>query len=674
MREKSRDNSQQRLSPETRDLQQKTKAALSKISAVMAKKESPSESLVNFLTGFVFGFSVSVGLGLTTVSCLVFGVMVASGVWASRSFLVYLLTQTVVLALLAVFSQVAFRLIPNFSIDSEYFFIGYLLIIWLSPLVSRLKSIKLASESLLVSNSVQLLTVVFFAALVQFLRSRMPSDANSAVTRMFEGEDNAGIVEILAGAIDNGFTPQAAQFGEFINSVYLAASGLILNLSESSNSGLLPALTHYNITLLLMAWVPIAALCSLALSGRKLKDSSAIAIIAVTSVLTSILFWPFVTLGHTSVISSGLFAMSLLALTLNNRFAAQHPIVFASLITALGLIIGTSWFPLMPLAAATVALSYLKLLQIEYRKGNVKIVLSLLAVFGFISLLLLPGVLNLALNSGSYIDLQGGTRTASVGLVILSLFLVAITGWRLLAIPKGHESTEPGLFLLTLLMVVMSNAYLLVSGSSGNEGGFGYGATKYLLTTICFSLPVLWVFVLDYLKPANFAVISGLGIVLVLSVLMIQPDSRKVPVSIVAPQLTSWQFLAPPDLVTPDSGTSAIATALDLAFQADPDHVFCVSDYGVPAQPGEINFSSYFCNRWAGSINADKDSFMWGAVPIGVNAPESLSEFRNKYLGEEVVVVRIANPAEVTAPQLDVSETWWGKYVDQSWEIIAVDW
>ena len=674
MREKSKDNSQQRLSLETRDLQQKTKAALSKISAVMAKKENPSQSLVNFLTGFVFGFSVSVGLGLTTVSCLVFGVMVASGVLVSRSFLVYLLTQTVVLALLALFSQVAFRLIPNFSIDPEDFFIGYLLIIFLSPLVSRLKSIKLASESFLVSNSVQLFTAVFFAALVQFLRSRMPSDANFAVTRMFEGEDNAGIVEILAGAIDNGFTPQAAQFGEFINSVYLAASGLILNLSESSNSGLLPALTHYNITLLLMAWVPIAALCSLALSGRKLRDSSAIAIIAVTSVLTSILFWPFVTLGHTSVISSGLFAMSLLALTLNNRFAAQHPIVLASLITALGLIIGTSWFPLMPLAAATVALSYLKLLQIEYRKGNVKIVLSLLAVFGFISLLLLPGVLNLALNSGSYIDLQGGTRTASVGLVILSLFLVAITGWRLLAIPKGHKSTEPGLFLLTLLMVVMSNAYLLVSGSSGNEGGFGYGATKYLLTTICFSLPVLWVFVLDYLKPANFAVISGLGIVLVLSVLMIQPDSRKVPVSIVAPQLTSWQFLAPPDLVTPDSGTSAIATALDLAFQADPDHVFCVSDYGVPAQPGEINFSSYFCNRWAGSINADKDSFMWGAVPIGVNAPESLSEFRNKYLGEEVVVVRTANPAEVTAPQLDVSETWWGKYVDESWEIIAVDW
>jgi hypothetical protein len=152
---------------------------------------------------------------------------------------------------------------------------------------------------------------------------------------------------------------------------------------------------------------------------------------------------------------------------------------------------------------------------------------------------------------------------------------------------------------------------------------------------------------------------------------MLQPDSRKVPASIVAPQLTSWQFLTPPNLEEVDPDASAIVSALDLAFLEDPDHVFCVSDYGLPAAGEEVNWYSYFCNRWAGSLNSDKESFFWGAVPIGVNPKETLADFRSKYGNDQVVIIRIPNPVGAGATPLQISETWWGEYVHESWQIVS---
>ena len=626
---------------------------------------------LTLLTGFLFGFSVSVGLGLNNLVSVVLGAVVATGVLVTGSLVAYLITQTVVLASLAVISKVAFILISDFRVEAGIFQISYLLILVLSPLLSLIKKVRLATNFFTISVPVQLLTSLMFAILVQFLRSRMPSNAEFALARMFEGEDNAGIVENLAGSLKNGFTPQAAQFGEFVNSIYLTAAGLISTWSDSNNSGLLPALTHYNLTLLFMAWVPIAALFAIVLSGRNHKDDSTIAILFVSTIVLGILFWPFETLGHSSVISSGLFAISLLALTLNRRFAMNHAIAYASLVTSFGLIIGTAWFPLMPFAAATVALSYFYLLHLEYRKGNVKTVFVLAGILAVLFAVLLPGVLRLASNSAGYLGMQGGTRSPTVGLTILTLLLVAVVTWRLL---RSHGSTgvdDQNLFVAVVAVLVSSNVYLLFSALQGNQGTFGYGATKYLLTTISFSLPVFWMLAVEYLKPTNFRVIGAAGLVLILSILMIQPDSRKVPAAIVAPLLTSWQFLTPFDIQKEETQAASIASALGNALQGNPDHVFCVSDYGFPEAGGEPNLYSYFCNRWAGSLNSDEGSFKWGAVPIGVNAKETLSDFRNQYVGEEVVIIRIPRPGGVVANPLDASETWWFEYVDPSWKVIV---
>jgi hypothetical protein len=627
--------------------------------------------ILTLTTGFLFGYSVSIGLGLNILVSVSIAALVAVGVLISGSLVAYLLTQTVALASLAALSQVAFRVIPDFRIDAGVFQFSYLLIILLNPLLSLISKVKSATNSFSISAPVQLFTALMFAFLVQFLRSRMPSDAEFALTRMFKGEDNAGIVETLAGSLRSGFTPQASQFGEFVNSIYLTSAGLISTLSNSNYPALLPALTHFNVTLLFMAWIPIAALLAIVLAGRNQTDANKIVILCVSTILLAFLFWPFVTLGHTSVISAGLFAMSLLAVTLNNRFATSHPIAYAFLVTSLGLIIGTTWFPLMPFAAATVALTYLYLLWLEYKKGNAKTVFVLAAVLAVISVILLPRVLTLAQNSGDLLELQGGTRFATTGLITITLFLVVIVTWKLLRIPYDSNTKGKNLFTLTIGVLVSTNIYLLISALDGNQEGFGYGATKYLVTTISLSLPVLWIVAVEYLKPTNTKVIAASGVVLILSILMIQPDSREVPVAIVAPQLIPMQLLAPPD-PSEVSKPSAIANGLQIAFQLNPDHVICVSDLEVSSVSGQVDFDSYFCNRWAGSLNSNKDPFTWGAVALGRLGKDSLSEFRANYRGDVVAVVRISNPKDSTTPTLDKSETWWWDYADESWEVVTV--
>lgn len=645
---------------------------LTRVRLIIYSSSTRTIAFINLLTGFIFGVSVAVGLGLNAPACLIFGTLAAFSVLAFGSLVTYLLTQAIVVASLAVVSQLAFRLIPEFRIEAELFQVCYLLILTLTPLLAFVKKIRVASALLPLSHAVQFVTAGLFAGLVQFLRSRMKLDAEFAFSAMYEGEDNAGIVEALSGSLKNGFTPQAAQFGEFVNSIYLAVAGLITQFSDSNNPGLLPVLTHYNITLLLMAWVPIVGLFVLVLSGRKLKDTAAIAIVCVVSAVLGILFWPFVTLGHTSVISSGLFAASLLALTINNRLATHHPVFFASLVTSFGVIIGTSWFPLMPFAAATLVLTYFALGRLEYKKGNVKITSFLLVTFIALSAVLLPEVLQLAVNSGNYLELQGGTRTPSFGLVLISLALLSMTIWRFAPPSSEKGPTFSKLFIFTVLILIASNVYLLISALAGNAGTFGYGATKYLLTTVAFSIPVFWVLFVGSLKTIDSKNISAVGLVLILAILMLQPDSRKVPASIVAPQLTSWQFLAPPESIVNDPQTLGIVSAVNTALKAEPDHIFCVSDYGTTGTYWEPNFPSYFCNRWVASLMQDNEPYKWGSIALGIQAKETLEDLQKKYSSEEVVIIHISSPTGTNANPTDISETWWGKYVDKSWKIMSV--
>jgi hypothetical protein len=560
--------------------------------------------------------------------------------------------------------MVIFRTSPTFSLEPTLFQLGYLALVAMSPLVCFVPRIKKALGSLAIPGSVQLTVSILFAGLVVFLRSRMPNDGVFALTDMYFGEDNGGVIEVLAHSLRDGYTPYSSHLGEFINAAYLAAAGNITWFGDMGELGLLPALTHYNMTLLFMAWLPIAALSAVVFSGKKFTPPITIAVISVMTAVSALLFWPFVPLGHTSVISAGLFAMSLLAITLNRKLALDHPLLFISLITSLGLIVGNIWFPMMPFAAATVALAFLALLQVEYQKGNKKIVIALVSLFAGLGLLLLPTVLGLVLENSGLLQLQGGTRTPATGLVVIWLIMLATAIGFVSSKSKDQTLVGSKLFTLILVVLVVSNFYLLISGYLNNAGQLGYGATKYLLTSIAFTIPLLLIPILESVRKLRLLEVVAFGAVLMLIVLMVQPDSRKVPRDIVSSSNKSIS----------ESRYASVAKSLKQALDKRPDHVFCVADYGLPLPDSQMNFDSYSCNRWAGSINGDESLFIWGFVALGRAPKETLEVTRDTLEGKKVILIRLTDDPQNNLAGLDVLDTWWAEYVDPSWQIINVDW
>jgi hypothetical protein len=632
-----------------------------------------SFTLSSMFSGAIFGTSVAVGLGLNPLGCMLFGAIAATGVLITRSLISYLVIQTITLSFVAAISMVVFRTTPDFSLEPEIFQLGYLVLVATSPLVFFVPRIKKALSSLEVPSSVQLTVSIAFAGLVVFLRSRMPNDGVFALTDMYFGEDNAGVVEVTAKSLESGYGSHVSLFGEFINAAYLAAAGSITWFGDMGELGLLPALTHYNMTLLFMAWLPLAVLSALVFSGKKFTPPITIAVVAVMTAVSALLFWPFVPLGHTSVISAGLFAMSLLALTLNRKLALEHPLLFIALITSLGLIVGNIWFPMMPFAAATVALAFLALLQVEYQKGNKKIVIALVSLFVGLGLLLLPTVLGLVFTSSDFLSLEGGTRMPGRVFTVLWFLSLPIASWRLIRLPPEKQQLGGRLFLVVLLVLTVSSVYLLVSGLLKNSGEFGYGATKYLLTAMAFTIPILWLLAVDQLrKDLTLKDLFISGIVLLGVVFAFQPDSRASLDTIIAPK--SVELLHPVTNKDIQSANSGVVAALVSALSQKPDQLICVSDYGFPEEKGVENYDSYFCSRWGGSLIGDSQTLAnWRFVPLERAPIDSLVDAQESVRGETVIVIRFvkqdAGGSEIPLP----AETWWGEYVGEDWEITIVN-
>jgi hypothetical protein len=635
-------------------------------------KKNHANWLLPLGVGFVFGVSVSYGLGLNLQTCLVFGVLTGTGILLSKSLIAYLVLQTIVLSLVAAVSQLIFRLNDDFAIVPLIFQLAYLALVILTPLLFLAPKIKRASKSLKANSSVELFAVFSFSAAVLFLRSRMPSDGSYALGKLYFGEDNAAIISNTTKSIESGFASQFLFLGEFVNGIYLTTAGLIGSLGEVDSTVLLPVLTHYNLILLFMAWVPLTALSALVLSGLKLGTPASLVLIATTSAALGLLFWPFVSIGHTSVIVSGLIAASLLALTFNKQLALEHPIFFLVAVTSLGFLVGTTWFPLMPFAGATIALTFLHLAQREYRKGNRLFAIAFISALVALGLAFLPNLVNLVQNNSGYLAMLGGTRKPSYALVIIWAALVLLVLWAVFRAFKHKEFLGSTLFVTVLVTLVASNVFLLLGGLAANAGSFGYGATKYLMTSISFSLPVLWLILVGPKFASRPKEIAGISLILILVILLVQPDSRKVPATILLPNLTSWDFLAPPGDLGTKLPNHEIVRALESALDRKPKHLFCVSDYGFPVDGAEMSLDSYFCTRWGQSLTANEQGFIWRLVPLGAAPKDDLVAFTSEVGSEKVVVLRFTNPPGVDSPAIERSKTWWNEYVNNSWEIITV--
>jgi hypothetical protein len=631
-------------------------------------------TLSALLSGFLFGFSLAFSLGLNLLSSVTFAVLVALGVLLSKSLISYLVLQTIAFAALSGVSQIVFRVNADFVVKPETFQISYLLVALCVPLLSFIPAVKKATSSLEPSANGQLIASITFTIFVLFLRSRLPSEPTYALSKMYYGEDNAGVIEVLAKSLQLGYASHVGLFGEFMNGAYLAAAGLISWFGDLQGLGLLAAITHYNITLLLMALSPIAAFSAITLSGRKHSLRVSTVAFTVVTLSTAFLFWPFTNIGHTSVISSGLFAMPLFAITLNRKLATDHPLFFATIVSSLSLIVGTTWFPLMPFAASIVVLTFAALLHVSYSKGNTRTVIGFVAFSALLMLTQLPSILGLVFQSGGYLALEGGTRRPEI---ITAVFWILLALFVILKFARGIENQDflgKRLFAATLVLLLASNAFILVSGLLANSGSFGYGAKKYFLTSIAFSLPLIW-FVLikektkSQLQPILFSATTGLA--LLLSILAAQVDTRQVAVSVLSETETS--FLRSPSTEDLAKASAGVKGTMKIALEQNPDHIFCVSDYGFPLEDSKISLDSYFCSRWAGSLSADAGTFGdWRFVPLGQAPVESLQKILDINRNKDVVVIRLLRPEGSSAREIPKSETWWIPYVDDSWRVIPV--
>ncbi len=612
----------------------------------------------NGLAGFVFGFSISFGLGLRTLASLSAGLIVAMGVVIARSLMGYLLTQTASLTLLSVITYAFFRIFPGAFIPIEYVQILYLVALISSPLLSLSPKIRAGFAKLGGQPSVQFVSVLIFAALIQILRVNRPSDAPFAFSQMYSLEDNAGVVGILGTSLQKGYGSHAHMFGEFFNGLYLVAAGNITWFSNQTDLSLLAVLTHWNMTSLLMAWAPIAAFAALIFSGKKLQSFSAVVVISVMTSLLVLLMWPFSGIGHTSVISSGLFAMSLLALTTNRKLASSHPILYSVLVTALGFVVGITWFPLMPFSAAVVGITFIILLRQQYLAGKRKIAVLIAVSLTLLFVSLLPSIWGLVSYSGTYLQMSGGTRATTDALLIGWLFLATFVIWRFSKKLKGAAVVGPKMFLISFSLLIGSNIYLLLQGTIGNSGSPGYGATKYLLTSIAFSTAVLFMLAVESNRKSTWYSATAAGLVSILAVLMVQPDSRTVGTSLLSPT-------APVSIETANTG---VVLAMSEALKKNPDMIVCASDFGYPVPDAEVRMESYFCTRWGLALSGASAGGEWRLVPLNAMPIDSLSAVRESTKDDKVVLLRFTDPA---GPLLEV-DTWWSTYVDDSWEVIQV--
>jgi hypothetical protein len=628
-------------------------------------------TIIWLTTGFIFGYSISIALGINTAASALFGILAGIGVFLGKSLVAYVLIQTILLSSLAGLFLLVFKVEPLWVIRPHIFQIGYISAIAIIPLIFLIPKIRRATASISLPPSVELFTTSSFAALVHFLRSRMPSDETIALSKLYFGEDNAGIVSMLARSLEYGFTSHVSQFGEFINSIYLTAAGVIGWFGTGQTTALLAALTHYNMTLLFMAWVPIAAMLALALSGKKFEPRPAIVFIVFASATLAILFWPFVAIGHTSVISSGLVALAMLALTLNQEFSREHPGFYIVTTASLALIVGTSWFPMMPFAAATTCLAFFGIFQIQFQKGNKAFVLVSFLFFLVLLIALSPYVIELLLGNSGYLAIPGGTLEPSYLLAIIWIATTAFTLWKMRTHIRVGPLEGQKLFFIVLLTLAASNMFLLLGGSAANQGSFGYGASKYFLTSIAFSTPILYLTLINSKKMPRLKKMALVGAGLVVLILLVQPDSRKVPATIVAPNLTSWEFLSPLDANYTQEFQYRMAQTIRGALEKTPSHMFCVSDYGFPAPNSEMNLDSYLCTRWSQSLTTRSGSKAWRMIPLDRASTEDLIKVLENLRNSEVIIIRLLDPVKTGAKALPQEDTWWFSYVDPNWEILV---
>jgi hypothetical protein len=338
--------------------------------------------------------------------------------------------------------------------------------------------------------------------------------------------------------------------------------------------------------------------------------------------------------------------------------SVKHPLLFFVASLGLGFAIAVSWFPLMPFAAATIAMIFVAQIRTiaPGQRLQMLIVPALLLIFA--GMITLPEILTRVSDSSDYLEMTGATRSIGEPLILVWLALTSLAVWTLTKTRKLRFAIGKSLFSLVLLVLVITNTYLFLTGLVANAGNPGYGASKYLLTSIASTVPLLWLVLIAPRKKINVLQVLASGLVLIFSVIIFQYDTRPVGSNFFAEQQPANTAVA----------QAGVYLALQEALSKQPDQIFCAADYGIPVPGQDISYDPYQCTRWAQSLVGDENGQEWRFVPLGRISEESLIPVLENYRDRKVIIIRFQDPAS----PLEVEQTWWAKYVDASWEIVTV--
>jgi hypothetical protein len=135
---------------------------MTRVKSILDTTDKRTTTWLNGITGFIFGFSVAVGMGLNPLASLAAGCLASLCVVLSGSLVSFLIIQTTVLSLCAAISLLLFRLDNTWSVDAATFQIGFIAVVLLSPLVSLSPKVRRATNSFAIPAVIQLFSSVLF--------------------------------------------------------------------------------------------------------------------------------------------------------------------------------------------------------------------------------------------------------------------------------------------------------------------------------------------------------------------------------------------------------------------------------------------------------------------------------------------------------------------------------
>jgi len=470
----------------------------------------------------------------------------------------------------------------------------------------------------------------------------MPADGLHALNALYSSEDNSGIISNLARGLQFGFDYSTVQsLGVFSNILYASGAAVSSGLQGVSTDILLAPLTHWNVIVLFLACIPLILMLAISLFRDFLNTEQKVLLFLFTTATTALLVWPFATLGHLSVVSAIYLLIPILALLTNSTLLRADRILYLSLVASGVYLAANAWFPLVPVSIGILGIVY----WVDRRTTNRHLALPIVVPV-LIGLLVRGWDILSAFSPEVLLSAPGGTREANVILIVIwmCLLLGAVAAWE----RSTKNKTAPFPLALGLIVTVTAAYWLL--GTVNGFGDPGYGATKFLLVSICFSIPSLMLALGQSARMRSAVTVFVFGIVSVFSIAVTQRE--------IGTLLNSSIVLS-----SPLFGSAKIVPEVEailLAAEQDPDRIYCAS----PAIEVELStgYAGYLCSRWASSLlgSDDTSAVTWRYALIGTTPAERIQEPIDSSINEHVIFIQVGDDDEDLEP-------WWDPYIPSNW-------